>query len=98
MGISEASIVENNIKHGSDDTVLTLLSKAKELGVPVINSCLRKELGLAMYGRRSKKVPRTACIGIVSPHGLLEEFKELLTKHQETKEKWQRLLDQNKES
>lgn len=88
--------MENNIKHGSDDTVRSLLGRARETGVPVAHSCLRKELGLAMYGKRSAKVPRTACFGIVNPHGLGFEFKDLLRILQEKKTQWNSLRGKSK--
>ena len=91
MVVMAVNIMENNIKHGSDDMVFSLLNRAQELRVPVVHSCLRKELGLAMYGRKTKKVPRAACFGLINPHGMLEEFKELLVMHQEAREQWEKL-------
>ena len=54
---------------GTDEKISDIIKLAKEKEIPIAFSCLRKELGVAQYGRRLKVQPRVSVLAIVNCTG-----------------------------
>lgn len=51
---------------GTDDKTTSIISTCREKEIPIAFSCLRKELGIAQYGKRLKVQPRAAVLAVMN--------------------------------
>lgn len=51
---------------GTDEKIMTIIRLCKEKNVPIAFSGLRKELGMAQYGKRLKVQPRASTLAITN--------------------------------
>lgn len=62
--IIAVDIQQNNLKGGTDEKVLSIINQCRIKNIPIVYSCTRKELGFAMYGRKSWISPKIGTIAI----------------------------------
>lgn len=51
---------------GTDDKINDIIKLCIDKEIPIAFSCLRKELGIAQYGKRLKVQPRVSTIAIMN--------------------------------
>ncbi len=67
-----------NIKGGTDEKIDKILKLCQEKKVPYCFSCSRKEIGFALYGRKSKLSPKIACVSIINVEGFENDYSQIL--------------------
>ena len=69
MILIAVNIIKNPMEGATDEKLFQILSLCKEKGVPYGFSSTRKELGYALYGRKSKISAKVAALSIINCQG-----------------------------